>query len=182
MRRLAPFVVLVLLAGPARAEKSRAVAQYLSAGGAAASSVLVLGALLGAPQGEIANEPLLYTGLATSVITPSIGEWYAGQWWTWGMAVRAAAAAFGITALATQQETVACEDSSAYGQTCHELTGPGLALAGVAAIAYIGGVAYDVITAPDAVDHYNSSHFMVTPAVLPSPSGAVPGVYFSATY
>jgi hypothetical protein len=62
------------------------------------------------------------------------------------------------------------------------LTGPGIALVGAAAIAYIGGTAYDVMTAPEAVDRANHRNISVVPMVLPTPSGAAPGVYFSATY
>lgn len=184
MRRIAPIIVLLVLVlgSSARAEKRREVATYLSAGGAIASSSLVLASFFTADQGDVVNEPLLYAGLGTSVVTPSIGEWYVGRWWTWGMAVRVAAVAFAVTAVATQQETVTCDTGAAPGQTCKDLSGPGIALAGAAAIAYIGGVAYDVITAPDAVDRYNSSHFMIMPAMLPTPRGAAAGLYFSAAY
>lgn len=173
---------VVALTGSAHAEKRREVATYLSAGGAIASSVLVTTSFFTGPAHGELNEPLFYTGVGTSVVTPSIGEWYVGQWLTWGMAIRAAAAAFAITAIATQQESVACDVPTTPGEKCSELSGPGIALAGAAAIAYIGGVAYDVITANDIVDNYNSAHFMVMPAVMATPQGAAPGLYFSATY
>ena len=185
MRGIASIVLgiafVIAQTGSAHAQKRREVATYLSAGGAIASSTLVVASFFTGPANGDINEPLFYTGLGTSVLTPSIGEWYVGQWLTWGMAIRGAAAAFAITALATQQENVTC-DVPAPGKTCTELTGPGLALAGAAAIAYIGGVAYDVITANDIVDTYNSAHYMVTPAVMATPRGAAPGLYFSATY
>lgn len=182
MRRIATIVVLLALGSSARAEKRREVATYLSAGGAIASSSLVLASFFTADQGDLVNQPLLYAGLGTSLATPSLGEWYAGQWWTWGMAIRVAAVAFAVTAIATQQEDVTCDVPTASGQPCKQLSGPGIALAGAAAIAYIGGVAYDVLAAPDAVDRYNQSHFILTPAVMPTPSGAAAGLYFSAEY
>ena len=172
---------VIALTGSAHAEKKREVATYLSAGGAIASSTLVVASFFTAPADSDVNAPLFYTGIGTSVLTPSLGEWYVGRWLTWGMAIRAAAAGFAITAIATQQENVSC-DVPAPGKTCTELSGPGLALAGAAAIAYIGGVAYDVITANDIVDSYNSTHYMVTPTVMATPRGAAPGLYFSATY
>ena len=182
MVRATSLLVLLALARPAHAEKRREVAQLLSVGGTIASSALVLSSFfVGTNSGEV-NEPLLYTGLGTSVFTPSLGEYYAGQYLTIGMGVRGAAAAFAVIAFAAEQETVTCANATSPDQKCSSLTGPGYALIGLAAIAYVGGSVWDVEDAPDAVDRYNHAHMAVAPMILPTPSGAVPGVYFSATY
>jgi hypothetical protein len=176
------IILLLALAAPAHAGKRRETAQYLSAGGAIVSSGLVLGSFLLGRHDATVNEPMFYTGLGTSLVTPSLGQIYAGQYVTWGMGIRALAAGLAIVAITTQTEHVACIGAQAGSTGCTELTGTGVALAGAFAIAYIGGTALDVMDAPDAVDRYNHSHVMVMPAVLPTPKGAAAGLYFSATY
>jgi hypothetical protein len=179
MRRLA-LVAVLLVGAPAFAEKDRQTAQILSGAGAGLSTALVL-ASFAAPGDDIANRPLLYTGIATSLVTPSLGEWYAGQYLTWGMGIRAAAAGLGVYAVATQNETITCDIASP--TKCKRLTGDGIALLGIAAIAYIGGAWWDIADAPDAVDNWNSAHGILVPTVLPTPSGGVaPGLYFSLTF
>ncbi len=179
MRRLV-LVAALLASTPAFADKDRQTAQILSGAGAGLSTALVL-ASFAAPGNDVANMPLLYAGIGTSLITPSLGEWYAGQYLTWGMGIRAAAAALGVYAVATQNETVRCQTASP--PTCKTMTGDGIAMLGIAAIAYVGGAWWDIADAPDAVDRYNTAHGFLTPTVLPTPSGSVvPGLYFSLTY
>lgn len=174
------IVALVLaLAGPAHAEKNRDVAQYLSVGGTVASSALVLGGFMFPDRGKVFNEPLMYTGLGTSLVTPSLGEYYSGQYLTWGMGIRALAVGLAIVGLERTQ-TVRCDNSA--NQNCDALTGSGYAIVGMAAIAYVGGAVLDCEDAPVAADNYNSTHYLITPTIVPTPSGAAPGVYFSATY
>ena len=182
MKRAATLLLLLALSAPAHADKQRETALYLSVGGTIVSSGLVLGSFLTSGADATVNEPLFYTGLGTSIVTPSLGQYYAGQYLSWGMGIRAAAAGFAIIALAAGQEHVACIGAQAGQTNCTELTGTGIALAGLAGIAYIGGAALDVMDAPDAADRYNQAHMMITPTVLPGPNGAAPGVYFSATY
>ena len=50
------------------------------------------------------DEPVLYAR-CPSVITPSLGEWYAGEWLTPGMAVRVAAVGLATFAVAHEQPT-----------------------------------------------------------------------------
>jgi hypothetical protein len=176
------LVVLLALASPARAEKNRDTAQILSVAGTIASSALVLSSFfIGTNTGEV-NEPLLYAGLGTSIFTPSLGQYYAGEYLTLGMGVRGGAAAFALIAFAAEQETTTCDNGTSPNQKCTSLTGPGYALMGLAAIAYVGGCAWDVEDAPDAADRANHVHMAITPTIVPTPNGAVPGVYFSATY
>ncbi len=166
----------LLACSTAYAEKSRDTAEILSATGAGVSSAIVLSSFLLTDKSYEVNMPLLYVGLGTSLVTPSLGELYAHQYLTWGMGVRALAAGAAIYAVTTQTETVTCLGQSQSGVTCKNLTGSGLAILGIAAIAYIGGAWYDIADAPDAVDAYNA-RFHVAPMVLPSPSGTVvPGL------
>ncbi|HTR51881.1 MAG TPA: hypothetical protein VMJ10_14295 [Kofleriaceae bacterium] len=183
------LVIAVILAGtaPAHADKSRATAVELSATGAAMSTAFVFGAFFTGRDNSEVNEPLLYTGLGTSVITPSLGEIYAGQYLSWGMGIRAGAGALAGIALSLHKETVTCELATSSNQTCTQLSGTAVAVLGLAAIAYVGGVALDVMDAGPAADRYNAVHgktyaYALVPTVLPTPTGAVPGVYFSATY
>jgi len=181
------LVIVSILAGaaPAHADKSRATAVELSATGAALSTAFVFGAFFTGRDNSEVNEPLLYTGLASSVITPSLGEIYAGQYLTWGMGIRGGAGVLAGIALSLHQETVTCELATSSTQTCKQLSGTAVAVLGLAAIAYVGGVALDVMDAGPAADRYNAIHgktYAFVPTVLPTPTGAVPGVYFSATY
>jgi len=187
MRRIAASLgmVLVLVAGSrvARANKDRQTAQLLSGVGAGASGALVVASFVAADDhGEI-NYPLFYVGAGTSVITPSLGEWYAGQWLTIGMGVRIAAAGLATYAVRTQQKTVTCDYASMAGQECKALKGAGIALLGVAAIAYVGGAWYDALDAGDAVDRHNRAHAaFVTATVLPGPRGLAPGLAVGGTF
>ena len=185
---VAAFVAVVALAAATHAHaeprmKSRVRAQALSGIGAGVSGVLVLtsvftGDSLGQP-----NMPLLYTGVVVSTLAPAAGEWYAGEWLTWGMGVRAIAGATAIVITQTQTQTMPCQTGS---QTqCTSLSGGGVALLGLAAIAYIGGIAYDVIDAGDAVDRYNRAHGFtldVTPMVVPTPTGTTPMLMLSGRW
>jgi len=181
------LVIAVVLAGasPAHADKNRRTAVELSATGAAVSSLLVVGAFFVARDTTDVNEPMLYTGLGTSVITPSLGEIYAGQYLSWGMGIRAGAGALAALAFALPKETFTCQLAMSPNQTCTQLTGGAVAVLGLAAIGYVGGVALDVMDAGPAADRYNAVNgktYALVPTVLPTQHGAAPGLYFSATY
>jgi hypothetical protein len=144
-------LTLVLLASTAHAEKKRQTASWLSGAGVAVSGGLVLTSFLTERAGEI-NYPLFGTGLVSSIITPSLGEFYAGQYLTLGEAIRAVAAGGALYAIATQNDTVRCDDGVGF---CKSIAGSGVVILGLAAIAFVGGAAYDLLDAPDAVDRYN---------------------------
>lgn len=182
MRRVVLVLVLVMWGTSARAEKQRKTAQILSGVGVGVSSALILSSFLARDTYHPVNEPLLYAGLGSSLITPSLGEWYAGDWLTVGMAVRVAAVGLATFAVAHEQHEVTCDVPSP-GKTCKVFSGGGIALLGIAGIAYIGGAAYDVADAPAAVNRYNRRHgFVLAPTAFATPRGLAPGLYFSATY
>jgi hypothetical protein len=180
--RLAVIAGLLASSAHARADKSRDTAEILSASGAGVSTALVLSSFVFKTQTSEVNEPLLYAGIGTALVSPSLGEFYAGQYLTWGMGVRTLAGAAAIYAITEQTETITCLGAPSATVKCQSLTGTGLAVLGLAAIAYIGGGWYDIADAPEAVDrHSGRMHF--APIIVPSGNGTfVPGLYFSATY
>jgi hypothetical protein len=184
MRRAVVVLGIVLACGVAHAEKKRQTGTLLSGVGAGVSSALVVGGFVFARPGNEFNQPLLFTGLGTSIVTPSLGEWYAGEWVTIGMAVRAAGAGLAIYAVRHEQELVTCDTAtSAMSPKCTSLTATGIGLLGVAAIAYVGGVAYDVKDAGDAVDRYNSRHHVfVSPTAILGSHDTAPGLALVGTW
>jgi len=167
MRRLVPALLLVaLLHAPAEAEKKRRLAQALSGGGAAVSGGVVLAGFLSAPPGDAFNLPVLYTGIGMLMVTPSLGQFYAGQYVTWGMGIRALATGLAIYTLQTQTEVVTCDVVHSPDDQCKSLSSSAFPLLGVAAIGFVGGVWWDALDAGDAVDRWNRDHgFTMQPAV-----------------
>ena len=162
MMRVVPAVLaMVLVASPAAAEKSRKKALMLAGVGTGVSSALVLSSFL-IKAGEVpVFAPTFYAGLGSSVITPSLGQWYAGKWLTIGMAVRVAAAGMAAFAVSQRRNDPCFVDPTAI---CPTFTGTGFTVLSLAAIAYVGGVAYDVIDTPNAVEQHNRTHAMLVPA------------------
>ena len=135
-------------------------ALMLSLGGTAASAALVLA-------GSSANNAdLVGVGLLSSLLTPSLGEWYAGKPLTAGMGIRLASAGVELYGLA---EAFKCWDSctSSDNNTAGVLVVGGL-------IGYAAGTIYDIADAPSSAREYNrahSWHATVTPTVMRTPSG-----------
>jgi len=144
----------------------------------------VLAGFLFAQDGHPFNEPVLYTGLGLLFVTPSAGEFYAGQYLTYGLAIRAAATALAVYTLQTQTKAITCAEAlSSDAPKCRGFTENAYPLMGVAAIAFIGGVWFDVLDAGEAADRYNRDHgFSTTPTALRGPHGLVPGLAFSGTF
>lgn len=167
MRRALVPLLLVIAGATASAEKSRTVAKGLSGGGAAVSGAVVLAGFLTAPESKPFNVPVLYTGVGMLFVTPSLGHFYAEQYLTLGMGIRAVAAGIAVYALKTQTRLATCDTAHSSNEPpCEILSENAYPLLGVAAIAFIGGVWWDNLDAGDAVDRYNSSHgFTIAPSV-----------------
>jgi hypothetical protein len=161
MRALMLF--LVLAATPASAEtaspppnppgaKSEKTAKALVAGGTIFSSGLIIASFLVNLNEGTAYLPTLYAGVGTSIITPSLGQLYAGQYLTIGMGIRGVAAGIALWGYSKKQDQP-CTDVP--NTNCPTTTATGLVMISLAAIAYIGGVAYDVRDTPNAVSRYN---------------------------
>ncbi|MGE0551453.1 MAG: hypothetical protein AB7O24_15285 [Kofleriaceae bacterium] len=179
-------LTLVVWAVPARAdgERSPTTAKVLSGVGTGVSSAVVISSFLFAGRyGNSYNEPLLFTGLGTSVITPSLGQWYAGEWFTIGMGVRLGAAGLATFAVVAKSDDVRCNTSEQYKE-CKSLSGTAVALLGIAAIAYVGGAAYDVMTAQEAVENYNKRKrgLAIAPTVIPTNHTPAPGLVLAGEF
>jgi hypothetical protein len=183
MRRLVVVLVVLAAVAPAHAERKRQTAQILSGAGTAVSSTLILSGFLFAKDGYPIDKPLMYSGLVSAAIAPSLGEFYAGQYITYGMAARVLAAGLATYALTHFNETTTCDNATMTGTMCTSIEGAGLALLGVSAIAFIGGMAYDVDDAGPAVDRYNRGHgLVIAPAPMPTPTGPAPGLWIGGTF
>jgi hypothetical protein len=164
-------VALLLASTSARAEKSETTAKALAGTGTGVAGALVLSSFLIHPQNEDVSQPLLYSGLGLGMVAPSFGHWYAGHWLTWGMAIRTAAAAITVYGVSLKHPQ-ACDDAlPGEVKMCESVTAKGLTLISLAAIAYIGGVAYDVRNTPDAVERYNKFHASLVPTAMPHGGG-----------
>lgn len=190
MRRLALATVAVLVvssfaataaeAGP----RNRQTARVLSGAAAGVAGAVTLTGFLTVPEGEAFNRPVLYTGIGMLFVMPSLGEMYAGQYLTWGMGVRAVATGLAVWTLHEEVEPVVCDTIGANKDlNCRQFKENAYPLLGVAAIAFIGGVFYDVLDAPDAADRFNARHgFVVAPAPLSGPNGMAPGLTLTGTF
>jgi hypothetical protein len=186
MRRVAITLFVscvVLVCGTAHAEKKRKTATLLSAVSSGVSGGVVVAGFLAAEDSTRINEPVMYTGIGMLFVTPSLGEFYAEQYLTWGMGVRLLASGLAVYALQTQTKEALCDDAtSSDGPTCEVFSEGAYPLLGIAAIGFIGGVFYDVLDAGDAADRYNAKlGLRVTPAV-PTAGGAAPGLSLSGTF
>jgi hypothetical protein len=145
--------------------KSRTVGQALAGVGTGVSSGLILASLFFPPFNEVANKPLLIAGLATSVFTPSLGHYYAHDYLTIGMATRLVAGAMIAYGAFEMTSSKRCLQDG-HEAMCSGLTQQGIVVIGLGAIAYIGGVAYDINDTGDAVDAYNRKHgVFMTPSI-----------------
>jgi hypothetical protein len=177
----AASAAVTMSAGLARADepKSEQTAQILSGVGTGASSVLILTAFIAGDSSYPYNKGLMYTGLATAMITPSLGEFYAHEYITVGMAARALGVGLATYGLTHYTQPVTCDPGYPAGSTCRHLDSGAIPFLGLAAIAFVGGMAYDVGDAADTVRNWNEHHgFMVAPTVVRAADGPAPGLSF----
>jgi hypothetical protein len=149
---------------PPEPPRRRATAVALSAGGAALSiGVAVLGF-------EANNRTLFAVGALSSLVTPSAGEVYAGQLFTWGQGIRVVSGGL-LTAgfekfldcgLSSGSRRDQCERNRDQTST--------LLLGGV--IGYGVGLLYDIATADSAVDRYNERYHLHVAPVMTRTAGS----------
>jgi len=176
------LVILLVLAvaAPAHADgpKSEQTAQLAAGLGTGVSGGLILAGFLAGDSSYPYNKPLMYTGLASALITPSLGQFYAGEYITLGMAARVLGVGLGTYGLTHYTQVTPC-DSGVATDTCRHLDAGAIPFLGLAAIAFVGGMAYDVADASSAVQRWNEHHgFMVAPTVVPATDGPAPGLSF----
>lgn len=201
------FVALALSAGSAaagpapqdRPVRNRQLARWLSIGGVIGSAAIAgTGALmveysLTGGRGynhayrrlEHDGEILLGIGAGTTVFTPELGEWYAGQFITTGMAFKAVGAGFGLISLAVYFGSESgCSDSD--NILCTGRTPPNVkataAVVAVGAAFYLAGSIYDLVDAPAAADRFNARQFILTPTVIPTSNGVGAGLGLSGRF
>lgn len=157
---MTPVMQPTVAAQSGQAPKSEDTAFALSLGGTAASAALIVGGF------SSNNAGLALAGMASSLVTPSLGQWYAGKPLTAGMGIRAASAVativgFGEALSCLDEENCQTPDSAAY-----------LLFGGLAG--YAVGTIYDLATAKDAAREYNAKHgwrVTVAPTALRTASG-----------
>jgi hypothetical protein len=144
-------------AAPAPApHKSNGVAVALSAVGTAVSAAIVLSTQFSST--DVAVDGLVIGG-ALAIFTPSAGQWYAGKWATWGMAIR------GLGEITFLGAAASCIDS------CSDSTARTASIWGGIGLVAVGSI-YDIATASGAVDKWNREHApQVVPAVVKIGSG-----------
>jgi len=184
MRRTAVSFALALLCATAHAgPKDRQVARLASGITAGVSGIVAATGFATGQDGDAFNAPILYTGIGMLAIGPSAGEFYAGQYLTIGMGVRAAGAGLALWTLQAQTKEITCDNATNADQKCTGYKENAIPLLGVAAIIFIGGIWYDVLDAGDAADRYNKKHgYTVTPTVVPTSSGAAPGLSLTGSF
>jgi len=173
MKKLAAALVSLALASSLAHAKPRSLrtAYALSGIGTGTSTLLITGAFLLPPRAGDIYLPMLWAGVGSAVVTPSLGNFYAGSWLNVGMGIRVAAGGLATYVAATQTQTHQCNDSSV-PKDCTELTNTGITLMGISALVFIAGAAYDFKTLEDDVRAYNAKHaFTWAPTLTPSPSG-----------
>ena len=134
-------------------KKTPAVGTLLALAGTA-TPIIVLASASGRDQDSVVDGVLL-AGL-TAILLPSAGHWYAGKFFTPGMAIRAVGggvATLGLVAV------VGGDGEEPGTAITFGLIGLGI------------GVIYDVATANLAVDDWNTRQVQVAPAVLKTGDG-----------
>lgn len=147
--------------------KSPGVSLALSAGGTAVSFGVFAGSLMVADhlQGHHPWYTVSVVGLASTIITPSLGEWYAGSYVTPAMGLRLGGA---LLAIAGASQAEICFDEC----KPHDNSLP-VAVIGLGLTTYLAGVIWDIAAAPSTARKANARrHPTITPTLMTAPSGA----------
>ena len=147
------------------------IALALSAGGLALSiGMTIVGA-------QTNNGELAVGGLVSTAVTPSLGEWYSGEYLTWGMGIRAASAAIAVAGVAAS----ACIDDCAQSGSSSN----GTVLVALGLLGYAAGTIYDIGHASTAATAYNERHHhkvVVAPVAYPTTGGPAPGMMVGGSF
>ncbi len=138
---------------PESEHKDPSTALLLSLGGSAGSLALFLAG--------IAQEDgsLISAGVLTSFITPSLGHWYAGNYFTPGMGLRLGGGVLAVAGIAAALGSIDDESSNGDDGATMFVLGAGL---------YAGGVVYDIATAGGAAERWNAKHLQLAPTLVSS--------------
>jgi hypothetical protein len=179
----ASIVVVLLLAGSVARADDEAVnpetAQRLSViGSAVPLAAIGLGAGLELVHGGTAvndlSTGLLVGGLLVGVITPSLGHFYAHHWLDGAIAMRGAGVLIGFVGLVSGFNNDV-GDCATPGPCHHSATTYGLLIGGAAL--YLGGMALDLVGAPETARAWNARHqLQLSPTAMRSGHSTVAGV------
>jgi hypothetical protein len=100
------------------------------------------------------------------VVTPTVGEWWCGEYLTIGMGMRAAGLAMAIV-------NAKYSDTSAY---------PGSFFTWLGVAAILAGTVYDIADAPSVADDYNAARIRAAPTALVTPTGTTLGLGLTGTF
>ncbi len=167
--KLASLVIVLLPARVARAEAPKdpdTAATLAIAGSIAPMSLMAVGLRLESHTGMV----IAGTGLALSVVTPSLGHWYAGYPLTGGMWVRALGAAVVLYGVGDMEHA---DDLDPF------VGGAALSFAGLGILGL--GAAIDVATAPAAAEEANRQ-LTVAPIVVGSHGDHALGIGVSGAF
>lgn len=162
-------VLLVPVARPAFADsaetRSPDVALALSAGGAAASiGLFALGWHESSSFPPDGWRKASLIALGTTLVTPSLGGWYAGTFLTGGLEFRLAGIAVSAAGLASA--------TICFGECHGQNTGP-IVIVGLGGLLYTTGIVWDIATARSTAREANARRqaVVVTPSLQTTPSG-----------
>lgn len=154
--------------------KSPQTALLLSLGGTAGSvALMVAGAASNSPSGD----SLMTAGLLSSLITPSLGHWYAGHYLTGGMAMRGGG---GVLVIAGVAQALGAEFASDGGDGSNGDSGATMLLVGAGL--YVGGTIYDIATAPAAAERWNEKHLALAPTLVSSGTHTTVGLGLGGSF
>jgi hypothetical protein len=155
-------------AKPEPTRRSPGVATILALGGTLSSvGILIL-------SGTTLDREVIYLGLGTAVVLPSLGHWYSNKPFTLGLGLRAASSTAAIIGLANEKGCGAGCDDGVYNALIYGgLIGLGL------------GAAYDIATAGHWAERYNERHGLgltMAPTLLPTRAGTGYGVALGGAF
>jgi hypothetical protein len=163
--------------GSERDQKDPDTALALSAAGAGVSALLVAGPYLLGQQGSDWGRATINVGVTSSLLTPSLGQLYAGEYWTSGMTLRGAGAATALVAATLAFDGVGPGTSSGNARS----NAASLLAVGAAGL-YLAGVIYDVGHASDSARHANDRHLTFAPTMVGAGADRHMGLGLAGTF
>lgn len=171
---LTPLAAPASPAAPAPQEstgdKDPGVATLLSIAGTVVPSALVLSAA-GTENGSAG---LFLAGLLGMELGPSLGHWYAGDYLTAGLGMRAGGTALLVVGLGEALQCLDVNDGSCHsGGEAPLLIGAGL---------FVTGSIYDIATAGRAANQWNKEHLRLAPTMISSAGHSTVGVGLGGSF
>jgi hypothetical protein len=171
MKIRAAVLVVLLGARVASADSSEQKSPDLALALSASGTVVSLGLIIGGAHqfahttvGPRAWLTVSAVGLESTLITPSLGQWYAGKFMTTGLALRLAGAAVAAGGVASA--------GICFSDNCHGDSSAAVLLAGLGILTYTIGVGWDLATVRPTTRESNARHApVINPSVLTTSSG-----------